>query len=36
MFFITIKTKDRGVLKDEDIIATQEELQDMLSKVIKI
>ena len=33
MYFLTLKLKDRGIVRDEEIIATQEELQDMLAKV---
>eukprot|EP01038_Epipyxis_sp_PR26KG_P009213 gene9213-12424_t len=33
MFFIALKVKDRGIIRDIDMIATLEELQDLLSKV---
>lgn len=33
MFYVSLKVKDRGVLKDINMIATIEELQDLLSKV---
>lgn len=33
MFFISLQIKERGLIRYVDMIATQEELQDMLSKV---
>ena len=33
IFFVTLKLKDRGIIRDVDLIASQEELQDMLAKV---
>jgi len=33
MFFVSLRVKDRGVLKDIDMIATREEVQDLLSSV---
>jgi hypothetical protein len=33
MFFVALKVKDRGVLREVNMIASIEELQDLLSKV---
>lgn len=33
MFFVSLKIKDRGVVREINMIASIEELQDMLSKV---
>ena len=33
LFFVSLKVKDRGLIRDVNMIATLEELQDMLSKV---
>jgi hypothetical protein len=33
MFFVALKVKDRGVLSEVNMIASIEELQDLLSKV---
>lgn len=33
IFFVNLKLKERGLVKDFDMICTQEELEDMLSKV---
>ncbi len=33
MFYISLKVKDRGVLREINMIASIEELQDLLSKV---
>ena len=33
VFFLNLKLKDRGVIRDVEVVASQEELQDMLSKV---
>lgn len=33
MFFVALKVRDRGVLRDINMIASLEEMQDLLSKV---
>lgn len=33
MFYISLKVKDRGLIKEINMIATIEELQDLLTKV---
>lgn len=33
MFFVNLKLKDRGLIRDVEMLCTQEELEDMLSKV---
>ena len=33
MFFVSLKVKDRGVVREINMIASIEELQDLLSKV---
>jgi hypothetical protein len=33
MFYIALRVKDRGVIRDINMIASMEELQDLLSKV---
>jgi hypothetical protein len=33
MFFVSLQVKDRGLIHNIDMIASREELQDMLSKV---
>jgi polycomb group RING finger protein 4 len=33
MFFVCLKVKDRGLLRNIDMIASQEELQDLHNKV---
>ncbi len=33
MFFVTLNVQDRGVIRDIDMIASQEEMKDMLSRV---
>ena len=33
MFFVNLKLKDRGLVRDVEMICSQEELEDMLSKV---
>ena len=33
MFFVSLKVKDRGVVREINVIASIEELQDLLSKV---
>lgn len=36
MFFVSLKVKDRGIIKDVDMLASQEELQDLFNKVGRI
>jgi hypothetical protein len=33
LYFVSIKVKDRGITRSIDLIANQEELQDMFNKV---
>ena len=35
MYFITLKVKDRGLIRNIDMIASLEEIQDLLASVSK-
>lgn len=34
MYLVALKVKDRGVLREVEMVASLEEMQDMLSKVL--